>query len=160
MLHPSHKILSYLFKSLCDALRDLVPFIQFKKREKHPWRSVTFSKVACRLKRATLLKVTLLYSCFACFLNCTDVTKSRKAFHVWRNDFSLIVCRMTENWNLSASLFCLLNVRFMVQYLGACLIITSRIWGGWVSVFSVMLRDGKQGGLGVKGSNITVKKKS
>ena len=31
---------------ICDALRNLVPFVQFKKREKHPWRSVTFSKVA------------------------------------------------------------------------------------------------------------------
>ena len=31
---------------ICDALRDLVPFLQFKKREKHPWRSVDFSKVA------------------------------------------------------------------------------------------------------------------
>ena len=31
--------------SICDTLRDLVPFVQFKKREKHPWRSVTFSKV-------------------------------------------------------------------------------------------------------------------
>ena len=30
----------------CDALRDLVPFVKFKKREKRPWRSVTFSKVA------------------------------------------------------------------------------------------------------------------
>ena len=29
-----------------DALHDLVPFVQFKKREKYPWRSVTFSKVA------------------------------------------------------------------------------------------------------------------
>ena len=29
-----------------DALRDLVPFVQIKKRKKHPWRSVTFSKVA------------------------------------------------------------------------------------------------------------------
>ena len=29
-----------------DALRDLVPFAQFKKRGKHPWRNVTFSKVA------------------------------------------------------------------------------------------------------------------
>ena len=27
---------------LCDVLCDLVPFVQFKKREKHPWRSVTF----------------------------------------------------------------------------------------------------------------------
>ena len=32
-------------KSICDVLRDLVPFVQFKKCEKHPWRSVTFSKV-------------------------------------------------------------------------------------------------------------------
>ena len=31
--------------TICDALRDLVPFAQFKKREKHPWRSVTFIKV-------------------------------------------------------------------------------------------------------------------
>ena len=30
----------------CDALRDLVPFVQFKKREKFPRRTVTFSKFA------------------------------------------------------------------------------------------------------------------
>ena len=29
-----------------DALHDLVPFVLFKKREKHPWRSVNSSKVA------------------------------------------------------------------------------------------------------------------
>ena len=29
-----------------DALRNWVSFVQFKKREKHPWMSVTFSKVA------------------------------------------------------------------------------------------------------------------
>ena len=27
-------------KYICDASRDLLPFVQFKKREKHPWRSV------------------------------------------------------------------------------------------------------------------------
>ena len=27
---------------ICGALRNLVPFVQFKKREKHPWRSVNF----------------------------------------------------------------------------------------------------------------------
>ena len=32
--------------AICGALRDLVAFVQFKKREKHPWRSVNFSKVA------------------------------------------------------------------------------------------------------------------
>ena len=25
-------------KHICDALRNLVQFVQFKKREKHPWR--------------------------------------------------------------------------------------------------------------------------
>ena len=29
-----------------DVLRDLLPILQFKKREKHPLRSITFSKVA------------------------------------------------------------------------------------------------------------------
>ena len=33
-------------QNVCGTLRDLVPSAQFKKREKHPWRSVTFSKVA------------------------------------------------------------------------------------------------------------------
>ena len=31
---------------ICGALRDLVPVVQFKIREKHPCRSVTFSKIA------------------------------------------------------------------------------------------------------------------
>ena len=51
----------------CDALRDLVPFVQFKKRGKYPWVSVTFGLV---------LKVTLLYGCFSRFKNCTNGTKS------------------------------------------------------------------------------------
>ena len=29
-----------------DALRNLVPLVQFEKREKHLWKSVTFSEVA------------------------------------------------------------------------------------------------------------------
>ena len=33
-------------KQNCGALRDLVPFVQFKRREKNPWRSVNFSKFA------------------------------------------------------------------------------------------------------------------
>ena len=48
-----------------DAWRDLVPFVQFKKCEEHPWRIVTFSKPA------TLLKVTLLHGRFSRFLNGT-----------------------------------------------------------------------------------------
>ena len=29
--------------TICDALRNLLAFVQFKKREKHSWRSVNFS---------------------------------------------------------------------------------------------------------------------
>ena len=44
-------ILSFRSLDICDALCDLVPCAQFKKREKHPWRNVTFSKVAgCSLQ--------------------------------------------------------------------------------------------------------------
>ena len=31
---------------MCGALRDSVPFVQFQKHEKHPWKSDNFSKVA------------------------------------------------------------------------------------------------------------------
>ena len=64
----------------CDVLRELASFAQFKKCEKHPWRSATFSKVA-GLKPATLLKVKFLHGCFLGFLNCINGTKSRSASH-------------------------------------------------------------------------------
>ena len=52
---PQHlsrtKLVKFVSKDICDALRDLVSFVQFKKREKHPWRSVTFSKVAGYVKQ-------------------------------------------------------------------------------------------------------------
>ena len=41
----SLKSLQQLYFIICDALRDLVPFVQFQKSKKHPWRSVTFGKI-------------------------------------------------------------------------------------------------------------------
>ena len=35
-----------LFKTVCDVAPDLVSFVKLEKREKQPWKSVTFSKVA------------------------------------------------------------------------------------------------------------------
>ena len=69
---------------ICDALRDLVPLVQFEKREKHSLRSVTFSKVAgnCTEKPVTLLKIPLVNRCFSRFLNCTKGSKSRKDSHL------------------------------------------------------------------------------
>ena len=38
MLNSSSTWVSkYFLKKFCGVLRDLVPFEQFKKREKHPW---------------------------------------------------------------------------------------------------------------------------
>ena len=34
--------------NICGALRDLVQFVQSKKREKHPCRSDNLGKVACK----------------------------------------------------------------------------------------------------------------
>ena len=47
-LRSPRECLNVLMKrfTICDALRDLVPLAKFKKREKHPWRSVTFSKLS------------------------------------------------------------------------------------------------------------------
>ena len=39
------KLSSLLQQIISHALRDFALFVQFKKREKHPWRSVNFSKV-------------------------------------------------------------------------------------------------------------------
>ena len=43
--HKVRENFKIILHYVCDALRDLVPFAQFKKREKHNWRSVTFRKV-------------------------------------------------------------------------------------------------------------------
>ena len=56
---------SFVDVNVCHVLRDLVQFIQFKKREKHQWKSITFSKVAGYPE--TLLKVTLLHGVFHLF---------------------------------------------------------------------------------------------
>ena len=35
----------YRKKNNCDALRNLLPFVRFKKHEKQPWKSVIFKPV-------------------------------------------------------------------------------------------------------------------
>ena len=52
----------------CDALHDLVSFVQLTKREKHPWRSIT-SRI-------------LFHGSFLRILNCKNGTKSRSASHI------------------------------------------------------------------------------
>ena len=64
----------------CDVLSDLVPLVQFKKREKHPWRSVDFSNVA-GFYPATFLKVILVRGKVT-LLHGTNGTKSRNVSQI------------------------------------------------------------------------------
>ena len=52
-----------MYGALCNCL----PFLQFKKRGRYLWRSVTFT--------TTVLKVALLHGCFLRFLSCTNGTR-------------------------------------------------------------------------------------
>ena len=65
---------------ISDVLCDLVPFAQSKKRENHPWTSVTFSKVA-GFQSATLLKLTLLHGCFSLF-KIVQMVPNRATHHI------------------------------------------------------------------------------
>ena len=47
-----------------------------------------------KVKRATLLKVTLLHVCFSRFLNCINGTKSRKVSHI----FALLKVSLALNY--------------------------------------------------------------
>ena len=60
-------------RNICDALRDLVPFAQFKEMK----NSHTGVFLLVKLQAlATLVKVTLLHGYFSCFLNRTNEIKS------------------------------------------------------------------------------------
>ena len=40
------QFLSTILDFICDALRHFVPFVQFQKRETHPWNSIACSSTA------------------------------------------------------------------------------------------------------------------
>ena len=72
--------------SICGALHDLVPSVQFKNVTNTHGRVLILVKLqaeqSCRLQPVTLLKLTLLHRCFSHFFNCTNGTKSRNAPHI------------------------------------------------------------------------------
>ena len=65
----------YVKHFTCDALHNLVPFVQLKKPEKNMHGGVLLL-VQLQAKSLQLLKVTLLHGCFLHFLNCTNGTKT------------------------------------------------------------------------------------
>ena len=72
--------ISYIHNRIFDVLSNLVPFVQFKKREKHPWGSATFRKVTTKSNNTSKSKTPPWV--FSRFLNCENATKSRKASYI------------------------------------------------------------------------------
>ena len=66
--------------NIWDALRDLVPFVKFKKREKHSLISVTYNKLQAEAYNFT--KSNTHSWVFSRFLNCINGSKSRKASNI------------------------------------------------------------------------------
>ena len=106
-------------------MRNLVPFVQFKKREKHPWRSVNLSKVAGWSLHFTKINTPSWY--FSLFLNCTNGTKSRSASQILLHKIIL------KPRPLDESLRCLKTKHYW-HYQGEKLIIFKNdISWGWVT---------------------------
>ena len=103
-----NRVLKVPTKGLWDALRDLVPFVQFKKTWKHPWRSVStvagynLKNMKNTMEEYYLVKLLAAiwenmktsmeecyfckvagYGCFSRFLNCTNGTKSHNASQLY-----------------------------------------------------------------------------
>ena len=93
-----HVVLCSIWHHLCN----------FKKREKHPWRSTTFSNTPPRVIRH--------------FIDYTNGTESRKAAHIkiWRTQNLNITFLWNENrsWDLTIqkSCFCLLQWKPLVMW--------------------------------------------
>ena len=60
-------------------MHNLLPFVQFEKRENNHGGVTILVKLQASLRPATLLKVLLLYGCFSSFLNSANGTKLCKA---------------------------------------------------------------------------------
>ena len=67
--------------SICDAMHDLISFLQFKKHERHSWRSITFSKKLVKSYNFTKSN-TAPWVFFTFFKLYKMVTKPLKQSHI------------------------------------------------------------------------------
>ena len=119
----------------CDALHNLVPVVQFKKREKHPWRSVTFSKVAslaCNITKSNT-PPWFFFTFFKLCKWCQIAQRITRKFFDWFWSFvgnSLILedQKIFNKARLTITTICVIakcQIKFSSQYLCASLMKTS-----------------------------------
>ena len=72
-------MIEFLGENICDALRGLVSFVQFKKREKHPWRSVDLAMLQAEACNFTKINTpSWVFFTFFKLYKCYQITQRTK----------------------------------------------------------------------------------
>ena len=115
-------ILSYIF--LCDALHNLVPFVQVKKSKKQPWMSVTFNKVSgwsiVELRRNFLLVTRYSLLVTRCFLLVTRYFLLATCYSLLFTRYSLL----STDYSLLFTRYSLLLTRHLFLFTRYSLLLT------------------------------------
>ena len=75
---------------LCDVLRDLIPFVQFKKREKHPLRIITFSN-AWKCNNRNTISFSVSKISFVFLMTPIDSTNDQNIVTIERSELTLLL---------------------------------------------------------------------
>ena len=138
LLKPNLLILRRIQNFVCDALSYLVPFVQFKEREKHPQRGVTFSKVAGCLSYANSTKSR--GASHMLILNCRVELQHfywEDLARVKRLNFKIVVTYLKRT-TLTALLFLLfLSFFFAIKKIFLCY---KLLWSAWLKKFYQIFR--------------------
>ena len=119
---------------ICGALRDLVAFVQFKKPEKHPWRSVNFSNNSPWV----FFRFFKLYKCYQIAQRTTYWKKSVIWGHQFQPSIFSPVVSLFQGSLLSNSY--VKDTVFISQHLLQPSIITSCLWLIWENLKGMLMK--------------------
>ena len=75
---------------LCDTLRDLIPFVQFKKHQKHPSRIITFSN-AWKYNNIGIPSFSVSKISFNFLMTPIDSTNDQNIVTIERSELTLLL---------------------------------------------------------------------
>ena len=108
-LHRATMTYSCRLCIICDALRDLVSFLKFENCEKHPWRSVTFTKsnvppwvffTFFKLYKLCQIAQNITYALSHCWTECIDLIQKIETC-----DCNMCVRCLVHHFVVSARIF-------------------------------------------------------
>ena len=75
-----------------DALRELVPFVQLKKREKHPWRSININPLVPSLNETNKLfsqNFAIPKKCYEALFRHIETSTETSQYHIETTQFTV-----------------------------------------------------------------------